>query len=479
MAAEASFGPEVALQEAGGSIGTLDRAIESHDCRSVRDSANALEGAFALSNLALSRVDVPAATLGQSLADAAYGLGQAILESTPYVPEADDTALADVLGFLEFLENGTRALGLEVTAYLAPLARLRDARTLAAVTDRAASVRATGVLGTSIRHALGALGFATTLTYRPLRDAPDISALTLPRPAEPADPEAAALGQRLFFESRLSHDRARSCATCHVPERAYADGQVAPVSLDPTTPLRRNTPSLLYAPIEALLTWDGRVRTADRQALMVIHTRAEMGSTDAEIVRVLALDRQYEGAFNRAFKDGLTPKNIGTALAAFESATLVPGDAPIDRFARGDESALSREARAGLDVFAGKGRCARCHVPPLFGGSRPPDFTAPVFAVLGVPSAPGARSVDADRGRGDGAFRTPTVRNVSRTAPYFHHGRYATLDQVIDFYSLGGGRGVGLNVPNQDPEIRPLSLSSEDKHLLRAFMVEALDDEAR
>jgi cytochrome c peroxidase len=251
------------------------------------------------------------------------------------------------------------------------------------------------------------------------------------------------------------------------------------VSLDPTTPLRRNTPSLLYAPIEALLTWDGRVRTADRQALMVIHTRAEMGSTDAEIVRVLALDRQYEGAFNRAFKDGLTPKNIGTALAAFESATLVPGDAPIDRFARGDESALSREARAGLDVFAGKGRCARCHVPPLFGGSRPPDFTAPVFAVLGVPSAPGARSVDADRGSGDGAFRTPTVRNVSRTAPYFHHGRYATLDQVIDFYSLGGGRGVGLNVPNQDPEIRPLSLSSEDKHLLRAFMVEALDDEAR
>ena len=171
----------------------------------------------------------------------------------------------------------------------------------------------------------------------------------------------------------------------------------------------------------------------------------------------------------------MSARDVGLALSAFESSVLVPGDAPVDCFAVGDDAALSPDARAGLDVFAGKGRCARCHIPPVFGGSRPPDFTAPVFAVLGVPEGPGATSVDTDRGR-DGAFRTPTVRNVSRTAPYFHNGRYATLDQVIDFYDRGGGRGFGLLVPNQDPEVRPLHLSPEDKRVLRVFLSEALED---
>ncbi len=251
---------------------------------------------------------------------------------------------------------------------------------------------------------------------------------------------------------------------------------MVPISLDPTVPLRRNTPSLLYVPLEARLTWDGRVRTADRQALMVIHTPSEMGSTDAEMTRAIAADSTYAASFRAAFDDGITPQNVGLALAAFESKTFVPGSAPIDRFARGDDAALPTDARAGLDVFAGKARCARCHVPPVFGGSRPPDFTAPVFAVLGVPTSPNGNAVDGDLGRGDGAFRTPTVRNASRTAPYFHHGRYATLEQVVEFYDRGGGRGLGLTVPNEDPEIRPLHLSAEEKRVLLVFMRESLTE---
>jgi cytochrome c peroxidase len=314
------------------------------------------------------------------------------------------------------------------------------------------------------------------LTYRPLRDAPDIGALTLPRPALPADAATAALGRELFFDRRLSPQGARACATCHVPSRAYSDGLVAPASLEPGTMLRRNTPSLLYAPVEALLTWDGRVRMADRQALMVLHTRAEMGSTDEQLAQVVASDPAYGAAFRASFRDGVTPRNIGIALASFEARDLVPGNAPIDRFARGDDDALSPDERAGLDVFAGKGRCARCHVPPVFSGSRPPDFTAPVFAVLGVPSAPGATSLDGDRGRGNGDFRVPTVRNVGRTAPYFHNGRYPTLDQVVDFYDKGGGRGLGVDVPEQDPEVRPLHLTREEKRVLLVFLREALTD---
>ena len=419
--------------------------------------------------------DVPEKAFGQALSDAAYRLGQATLESTAYVPEGDDAALADVLGFLDFLDGGTRALGLDRGSDFNALDPLRRAQTMSEVSDRATIVRATGILGATIRRGARALGLATNWPYRPLHDGSYMSALMLPQPAAPADRARVTLGRALFFDRRLSRGGARACATCHVPERAYADGLVAPLSLDPSKPLRRNTPSLLYAPLAALLTWDGRVRTADRQALLVIHTRSEMGLTNAELTRAVVADAARASAFREAFHEDVTPQDIGLALSAFESSALVPGHAPIDRFAVGDDAALSADARAGLDVFAGKGRCARCHVPPVFGGSRPPDFTAPVFAVLGVPAAPGAPSVDGDRGR-SGAFRTPTLRNVGRTAPYFHHGRYPTLEQVIDLYDRGGGRGLGLDVPDQDPEIRPLHLSAEDKRVLLVFLSEALDD---
>jgi cytochrome c peroxidase len=475
VSAEAAFGPEVAIQEAGGSIGALDRAMQSGDCSAVRAATGNLTAAFRVAEDSMGRMGIPRAVFGQALSDAAYRLGQAILEATSYVPEGDDAALSDVLGFLDFVEDGARAIDLDVRSEIAPLERLRTLQMLAEATDRAALVRATGVLGTSIRRALQAIGVPTTLTYRPLHSSPDIGAFTLPAPALPVDPARVELGRRLFFDRRLSARSARACATCHVPERAYADGLVAPASLDPTAALHRNTPSLLYAPLEALLTWDGRVRMADRQALMVIHTRAEMGSTDEQLTQVVASDPAYDG-FRASFNGGVTPENIGLALAAFEASELVPASAPIDRFARGDDAALSTDARAGLDVFAGKGRCARCHVPPVFGGSRPPDFTAPVFGVLGVPSAPGSTVLDADRGRGGGDFRVPTVRNVATTAPYFHNGRYPTLDQVVDFYDRGGGRGISVQVPNQDPEIRPLHLSAEEKRVLLVFLRQAVTD---
>jgi cytochrome c peroxidase len=265
---------------------------------------------------------------------------------------------------------------------------------------------------------------------------------------------------------------------------AYQDGLVAPVSLVPGKTLHRNTPSLLYAPLAARLTGDGRMLTADRQALSVIHTDAEMGLGDDELAKVLASNEDYATRFRAAFGREVRPEDVGTALAAFEAQTLVVGRAPIDRFAR-TGSGLTSDARAGLDVFAGKGRCARCHVPPVWGGTRPPDFKVAVFSVLGVPSAPGSHELDPDPGRGGvthqwadaHAFKVPTLRNIAKTAPYFHHGAFPTLEGVLDFYDQGGGRGAGLRVPNQDPDIRPLHLSAEEKRLLLAFMREALSDE--
>jgi cytochrome c peroxidase len=473
--AEATFGPEIGL-EAGGSLGSLDRAMQAGDCDAQRDAAQNIDGAFHVTEEVFGRTAVSARVMGQALSDTSYRLGQAILESSSFVPEGDDAAAADVAGFVDFLEAGTRATDLHVEAAVQPLDRLRGVARLSDVTERGALVRATGVLGHAIREALRERGLAPTTLIRPLRAGSEPSALTLPRPAAPTTPAQAELGRRLFFDARLSPDRSRACATCHVPARAFSDGLVAPPSRVASTPLRRNTPSLLYAPVEAVLTWDGRLRTADSQALTVIHTTAEMGLTDEDLLRVVGSDASYAGSFRSAFGRDVTAADVGLALAAYEASALVPASARVDRFARGELASLSADESAGLDVFAGKGRCARCHVPPVFGGSRPPDFTAPVFAVLGVPARPGASVVDSDRGR-DGAFRVPTVRNVGRTAPYFHHGRYPTLEEVVDFYDRGGGRGLGLDVPNQDPEVRPLHLSPEERRTLIVFMREALQDQ--
>jgi cytochrome c peroxidase len=229
--------------------------------------------------------------------------------------------------------------------------------------------------------------------------------------------------------------------------------------------------------------WDGATLSPEAQALHVIHSRAEMGLDAADLSAKLSAFPAYREAL-RDDTGQVSPARVAQALVAFEVEALVPADAPIDRFARGDEGALTAEQRRGLDVFVSKGRCARCHVPPFFGGSRPLDFAVPVFAVLGVPTSPTARVLDPDRGRAlsthraadEHAFKTPTVRNVARTAPYFHHGRFARLEDVVAFYTLGGGRGLGLEVPNQDPDVRPLQLTAEEERALLVFLREALLD---
>jgi len=164
---------------------------------------------------------------------------------------------------------------------------------------------------------------------------------------------------------------------------------------------------------------------------------------------------------------------------------LAPGQSPLDRFARG-EGELTGELQRGFDLFVGKARCARCHVPPFFGGARPPDFSVAVYAVLGLPETPEAKSLDDDPGRGEvterprdrHAFETPSIRNLHRTAPYFHHGGYPTLADVVDFYDRGGGTGLGLEVPNQDPDVVKLDLSPAEKQALLAFLERGLADPA-
>ena len=371
-----------------------------------------------------------------------------------------------------------------------PLAAARDAHALA---RRAELIALTGELGVAARRLAQALGVTPKLPYlarRPVKDNTidePIHALVIPAPR--IDPRAGdraamvALGKRLFSDPRLSKQNKRACSDCHLADHAFGGDTPVPTSLD-RQPIARNTPPLAYTSLHAAQLWDGRFASAERQAIRVIHASGEMGLEPGELGKIVASDEALAAAFRQAFGRDAGDDDVARALVAYEIDAFVPAQSPVDRFARGEGEALSAGMHEGFDLFVGKGRCARCHIPPLFGGSRPPDFSIAVYAVLGVPTAPGSETLDDDPGRGavtknaldQHAFKTPTVRNAAVTAPFFHHGAFPSLEAVVDFYADGGGRGLGLSVENQDPDVRKLDLDEGEKKSLLHFMREALRD---
>src|SRR5262249_54533065 len=185
--------------------------------------------------------------------------------------------------------------------------------------------------------------------------------------------------------------------------------------------------------------------------------------------------RLFDKAFSGDAGSAVTFNNVTSAIAAFER-TIISNNSPFDRYAAGDQTALTVEERRGLTLFRSlKTRCFECHGFPTFAN--------PDFKVIGVPKMPGQPD---DFGRSEieggepykNAFKVPTLRNIALTAPYMHNGRFQTLEEVIDFYSAGGGKGQGLDLPNLDEKIRRYSLSDQEKKDLVAFL-QALTGESR
>jgi parallel beta-helix repeat protein len=214
---------------------------------------------------------------------------------------------------------------------------------------------------------------------------------------------------------------------------------------------------------------------------MVITTPEEVNADPAELVRELKAIPEYRALFDKAFggKDGesITFKNITYAIAAFQR-TLVSFNSRFDRYAAGDGSALSPQEKRGLKLFLSpKTRCNECHGIPTFANRD--------FKVIGVPNPKdGPADVakpEAARGRGggpNGAFKIPTLRNIALTAPYMHNGVFETLEEVLDFYAGGGGRGLGLEVPLQDDKIRKFTLTPQEKADMIAFLLALTDESA-
>ena len=260
--------------------------------------------------------------------------------------------------------------------------------------------------------------------------------LYLPVPEEdPLTAEKIELGRRLFFDRRLSRDGSVACASCHDPERAFSDRHAVAVGIFERQG-RRHSPALINRGYGRSFFWDGRSSNLEEQVLKPIQDPNEMDLSLAEV----------------SARMGLPTEEISRALASFVRSIL-SGDSPFDRFINGDRSALSPEQQAGLRLFRGKANCVSCHVGP--------NFTDERLHNTGVAWREGKFT---DPGAGQGNFKTPTLREIARTA-YMHNGSIATLEEVIEYYDRGGN----LN-PSLDPELHSLRLSPGEKQEIAAFL---------
>jgi cytochrome c peroxidase len=321
------------------------------------------------------------------------------------------------------------------------------------------------------------------------------------RAAIPADnpqtPDKISLGQRLFFDRRLSVDGTISCSTCHDPALAFTDRKRTSVGVKGRIG-QRNAPTVLNALYNKTQFWDGRVNTLEEQAALPIVNAIEMGhpNLDAAVAQIAAVP-EYQQAFQRIFGRPLNGADLLRAIASYER-TQLSFDSPFDHFIAGDKNAIDASAKRGWELFNNQARCNKCHA--LADTQR--DVTNLIdndFHNIGILAVqhkvvPLARQAEQLINSGDkeavdraaiqtdmsalgrflitkkekdiASFKTPNIRNVLVTGPYFHDGSQETLWDVVDHYN----KGAGLQNPYLDEDIQPLALTETDIDDLVAFM---------
>ncbi|WP_342154880.1 cytochrome-c peroxidase [Methylorubrum sp. SB2] len=279
----------------------------------------------------------------------------------------------------------------------------------------------------------------------------------------------AELGRALFFDTALSRDESRACATCHLPAQDWTDDKPRAMRND-DGPMAVRTPTLLdVAWIERSLGWDGRFRDLESVAIVPLTARTNMNMPETLLVERLNAMPAYSEAFRSAFPEAadearpVTRLRIEQALATFQRL-IVAGPAPFDAWVAGETGAVSPAAKRGFDLFTGKAGCDACHSGH--------SFTDGSFHDIGTASGD-----DIGRGRFFPnstalryAFKTPTLRNVARRPPYMHDGAHKDLAEVVELYDKGG-----IDRPSRSRDIRPLNLSAGEKADLIAFL-ETLTD---
>ncbi len=341
-------------------------------------------------------------------------------------------------------------------------------------------------LGAALRELFAQRGAVVPAPFAPQRPAGSgrphaqvVSVATFPRlPGRPLNDKQARIGKKLFQDKRLSAKQSMSCASCHRTQFALSAGPIRPRAFNGKS-LARDVPGLVNIAYEPMFFWDGRASTLMRQVEIAVEN--DMGGDWQVIWKRLQKDDQLVEEMRRAFRDGVTIANIKHALAEHERS-LVDDNTSFDRYVRGELGALNAEQLRGFDVFYGRARCSRCHRLPLTSGTAPPRFTTTEISSIGVPSRPKTKQIDPDLGRGgitkralhSHAFKVPSLRNLSKTAPYFHNGSFKTLAQVVDFYAAGSGKGLGIAPSNFDPDAGEFSLTDAERAALLTFLQSAL-----
>ncbi|MCD9617573.1 cytochrome-c peroxidase [Chryseobacterium gleum] len=295
--------------------------------------------------------------------------------------------------------------------------------------------------------------------------------------------EKAELGHQLFNDKILSNNSNRSCATCHIPEKAFTDGLAKAMSLE-NSELARNTPSLNYAGYQHGQFWDMRKDDLEGQSSDVISNKEEMHGDLNVILARINQDKKYQSAFKNIYHSQKTEVwQLQNVLASY-IRSLAKFNSDFDEYMRGNKSAMTENQKRGFNLFVGKAQCSICHFLPLFNGTVPPNFKKTEQEVLGAAVNGENKTFDNDPGRGkfhetvsslQHSFKTPTLRNISKTAPYMHNGGYKTLKEVMNFYNKGGGKGFGFKVDNQTLSDAPLQLTDQEINDIIEFM-KALDD---
>jgi cytochrome c peroxidase len=267
----------------------------------------------------------------------------------------------------------------------------------------------------------------------------------------------ALLGQRLFFDKRLSNSSAQSCASCHDPGYGWGDGLPVGVGYR-LAKLARRSPSIVNAAWGATYMWDSRAANLEDQAIAPIQSAVEMNMPLAVLLKRLGTLPQYNLLFEAAFpNEGLSATTLAKALATYER-TIVSEQAPFDVWINGDEGAISERAKRGFAIFNTKGHCSSCHEGW--------NFTNDGFQDIGLSGT--------DTGRGQilpqvakmsHAFKTPGLREIASRGPYMHDGSIGTLEAVIEHYDRGG-----IDRPSRSDLIVPLGLTVQDKLDLVAFL---------
>lgn len=287
------------------------------------------------------------------------------------------------------------------------------------------------------------------------------------------------LGEQLFFDTSLSTSKKISCASCHDPQKYFTDG------LTISKGVTRNSPTLLYVGLQKGFFYDNRAGSLEGQIVSVITNENEFHSDLEHLETTIKENPSYQNAFGSVYEDGISENAVRNAIASYlRSLSLF--NSKFDKNINGEVDTMTASEISGFNLFMGKAKCATCHFAPIFNGTVPVAFKESEMELIGVPETSDTLNVkiDDDLGRYDlfktdirkHFFKTPTVRNVSKTGPYMHNGVYASLREVMDFYNKGGGAGMGLDLPYQTLPSDNLNLTEKEINDLIAFM-ETLNDD--